>query len=185
MNIILASQSPRRQELLKGMGFEFTTRVLDIDESFPEYLKGEEIVVYLSEKKADAINDILDNELIITADTVVCLADTILNKPADRSEAMSMLQAMSDRMHIVYTGVCLKTKNAKTTFYDKTNVYFKKLTDSEIEYYIDNYRPFDKAGSYGVQEWIGYIGIERIEGSFYNVMGLPTAKLYDEIRRMI
>lgn len=185
MNIVLASQSPRRQELLRGMGFEFETVSLDIDESFPEELKAEEIVVYLSRKKAESMAEVGDDTLVITADTIVWLGDYVMNKPSDVEEAKAMLRMLSGRKHVVYTAVSLKTKERITTFYDQTDVYFKCLSEEEIEFYISNYKPFDKAGSYGVQEWIGYVGIDRIDGSFYNVMGLPTAKLYDQIKRLI
>lgn len=185
INIVLASQSPRRQELLRGMGFEFETVCLDIDESFPKELKAEDIVIYLSRKKANAIVEVDADTLVITADTIVWLGDDVMNKPYNIEESKMMLRMLSGRKHVVYTGVSLKTKEDITTFYDQTDVYFKCLSEEEIEFYVSNYKPFDKAGSYGVQEWIGYVGIDRIDGSFYNVMGLPTAKLYDEIKKII
>lgn len=180
--LILGSGSPRRQELLKSLGFEYKLMPINADESFPGNLKAQEIPVYLAEKKAIAFPEPLkENELLITADTIVWCEEKVLNKPANFEEGKLMLQSLSGKMHQVFTGVCLKNTNKQTTFYDASKVYFKNLRDDEIEYYLSNYNPYDKAGGYGVQDWIGYIGIDKIEGSFYNVMGLPVKELFEEL----
>ena len=180
--IILGSNSPRRQELLKSLGFTFLNKPINADESFPIDLLAEEIPLYLAEKKADAYpDDLKDNEILITADTIVWCEGKIYNKPANFVEGKKMLEALSGKMHEVFTGVCLKSGNKQTTFYDVSKVYFKKLKPEEIEYYLINFTPYDKAGGYGVQDWLGYIGIDKIEGSFYNVMGLPVKELYEEL----
>ena len=180
--LILGSGSPRRQELLKNLGFEFLIKPTNADETFPADLKGSEIPVFLAEKKADEYPDELkENELLITADTIVWLEGKVLNKPAKYDEAIKMLETLSGKMHEVYTGVCLKSATKQTTFVDVTKVYFKKLKKEEIEYYVANSNVYDKAGGYGVQDWIGLIGIDKIEGSFYNVMGLPVKELYVEL----
>jgi septum formation protein len=180
--LILGSSSPRRQELLKSLGFEYMLRPMNADESFPPDLVGSEIPVYLAEKKADEYPDELkENEILITADTIVWLEGKVLNKPAKYDEAIRMLESLSGKMHEVFTGVCLKSGTKQTTFFDSTKVYFKKLKKEEIEYYVANFNVYDKAGGYGVQDWIGYIGIDKIEGSFYNVMGLPVKELYEEL----
>lgn len=182
--IILASQSPRRRLLLEGMGFKFEVIHADIEEVFPENLKITEVPVFLAQKKADSLTKLLkDNVLLITADTIVSIDNLILGKPKDADEARQILQLISGRSHNVITGVCIKTLNKQKTFYAESRVYFRTLNDEEISYYIKNYKPFDKAGAYGIQEWIGYIGIERIEGSYFNVMGLPTQMLYNEISK--
>lgn len=181
--IILGSASPRRQELLKGLGFEFMNQPVKADEdSYPKDLQAQEIPMFLAELKADAYEGPLkEKELLITADTIVWCDGKVFNKPANFIEGKQMLQALSGKMHEVFTAVCLKSIDKQTTFFDVSKVYFKKLSDDEIEYYLTNYSPYDKAGSYGVQDWIGYIAIEKIEGSFYNVMGLPVKELYDEL----
>lgn len=181
--IILASNSPRRKELLAGLGLDYEVRTLpDIDESYPVGLKGGEIPLYISIEKADAYVAMLKpGELIITADTIVWLNDEVLGKPHDRVEAIDMLHKLSGHTHEVFTGVTLTTTEKQRSFFAETKVTFCALTDSEISYYVDRYKPFDKAGSYGVQEWIGYIGVERIEGSYFNVMGLPVQRLYKEL----
>lgn len=182
--ILLASKSPRRQYLLKELGLDFEFRTKEVDESFPDDLKAQEIPLYLCEKKADAFDEELnDNTIVITADTIVWLPQTneVLNKPEDFNDAVRMLQLLSGKMHEVYTGVCLKSKNKTKSFYALTKVYFKPLTLEEIEFYINNYKPFDKAGSYGAQDWIGLIAVEKIEGTYFNVMGLPVKELYEEL----
>ncbi|MFZ4413658.1 MAG: Maf family nucleotide pyrophosphatase [Bacteroidales bacterium] len=180
--IILASQSPRRQQLLKDMGFNFNVIVTDADESYPQDLTILEIPVFLAEMKANAIAfELKENTLIIAADTIVAVDNTVLGKPKDAEDAYSILRQISGRMHKVVTGVCLKTILKQKSFFAESNVYFRHLSDEEIKYYISNYQPFDKAGAYGVQEWIGYVGIEHIEGSYFNVMGLPTQMLYKEL----
>lgn len=182
-NLILGSASPRRQELLKSLGFEFLNKPLKVDESvWPKNLEAQEIPIFLAELKADAYEaELKDDELLITADTVVCCEGKVFNKPENFAAGKNMLEELSGKMHEVFTAVCLKSANKQTTFYDVSKVYFKKLKTEEIEYYLTNFSPYDKAGGYGVQDWIGYIGIDKIEGSFYNVMGLPVKKLYEEL----
>ena len=185
--IILASNSPRRRELLSGLGYSFEVRVLDdIDESYPDTLRGSDVAAYISRVKAEAYrNSMVDDELIITADTIVCLDDKVLGKPADELEAMAMLRGLSGRTHQVYTGVTIVTVEESTTFVTRSDVTFAALTDEEILHYVTQYRPMDKAGAYGIQEWIGYIGVERIEGSYFNVMGLPVQRLYVELKKYL
>jgi len=183
-NIILGSSSPRRNELLKSLGFDFVINPSNADEDYPLNLKGYEIPVFLAEKKASSFNGVLtETDLLITADTIVWCEGEIFNKPINFEEGKLMLQTLSGKMHEVFTAVCLKSANKQIIFYDATKVYFKKFTNEEIEYYLNKYKPYDKAGSYGVQEWIGYIGIEKIEGNFYNVMGLPVKKLHEELMK--
>ncbi|MBI9053821.1 MAG: septum formation protein Maf [Bacteroidales bacterium] len=181
--IILASQSPRRHYLLKEIGLEFEIKLKEfVDESYPEELIKEEIPLYIAQKKANVFHgDIDENEIVITADTIVWLNGKILQKPKDPDDAMRILQELSGKCHQVYTGVCFKSKYKKFAFTACTDVYFKKLTYAEIDYYIQHFQPMDKAGAYGIQEWIGYIGVEKINGSFFNVMGLPIQKLYSEL----
>lgn len=181
--IILASASPRRQQLMRDAGFEFEIRLKETEEIYPETLVSTEVPVYLSRLKAVAFADeIQEGELLITADTVVCLGAKILGKPKNREHAIEILHQLSGQKHTVVTGVCLTTRHKQQTFSSFTDVYFKELTEDEIVYYIDHYKPFDKAGAYGIQEWIGYIGIKWIDGSFYNVMGLPVQQLYTTLQ---
>lgn len=182
--LILASNSPRRKELLSGLDFEYETRVIpDVDESYPDSIPLEEIAVYIAEKKAsEYIKELKDGELLITADTVVLLENKILGKPVNEEESVSMLKVLSGKTHKVITGVCLTSRQKQVSFSDFANVTFGQLNDSEINYYVSKYKPFDKAGAYGVQEWIGYVAVERIEGSYYNVMGLPVFRLYKELK---
>ena len=181
--LILGSASPRRQDLLKSLGFEFLIKPVTVDEAeWPKELESHEIPIYLAEKKADAYEDVLkETDLLITADTIVWCEGKVFNKPGNFAEGKKMLETLSGKMHEVFTAVCLKSANKQTTFYDASKVYFKKLKPEEIEYYLTNYGPYDKAGGYGVQDWIGYIGIDKIEGSFYTVMGLPVKDLYEEL----
>jgi septum formation protein len=182
--IILASGSPRRKELLLNLDIPFTVK--PTDESFPAHLKAEEIAVYLSKKKSDAfVNEINDNEIIITADTIVWLNNEVLNKPLNAIEAKTMLFKLSGNWHTVYTGVTILKKSISYSFYDETKVKFKELDEREIDYYIQKYIPLDKAGAYGAQDWIGLMAIERLEGSYFNVMGLPVEKVYNELKRLI
>lgn len=184
--IILASKSPRRHDLLKGLGFDFEIRTKEVDESFSLTLKGAAIPEYLAKKKADAFrSDLAKDELLLTSDTVVCIDDTVLNKPASTGEALAMISMLSGKSHRVITGVCLSTIEQQVVFSDCTKVYFAEVDPKDMEWYVNTFRPFDKAGGYGIQEWIGYVGIERIEGSFYNVMGLPTQKLYAELKTFL
>jgi len=183
-NILLASKSPRRQQLLHDMGLQFKIVTKDTNENFSALLVKQQIPVYLAEKKALAFEtEIGENDLILTADTIVWVNNLVLNKPENEAEAFAMLRLLSGNMHQVFTGVCLKTKTEQLSFFDETKVWFKNITDDEIWHYIKNYKPFDKAGSYGAQDWIGLVGIEKIEGSYFNVMGLPVHKLYDYLKR--
>lgn len=183
--LILASASPRRQQLMKDAGFTFEVRLKNVEEKYPQELHLENVPEYLSKVKASAFREELKaDEVLITADTVVCIHDRILGKPADRKQAISMLQELSGNRHLVVTGVSVTTRTEQLSFSSRTDVFFKHLSNEEIEFYVDTYKPFDKAGAYGIQEWIGYIGIERIEGSFYNVMGLPIQKLYETLRKL-
>jgi septum formation protein len=185
-NVILASQSPRRHYLLKELGIDFEIKTKDVEEIWPDHLQREAVAVYLAELKAAPFKEELtDNDLVITSDTIVCLDDAILNKPKDFDDAVRMLTSMSGRKHTVFTGVCLTTKHKTKSFFAETTVYFKALTAEEIEHYITTYQPFDKAGSYGVQEWMGYVGMEHIEGCFFNVMGLPLNKLYTKLEEFL
>ena len=183
--LILASASPRRQQLMKDAGFTFEVWLKNVEEKYPQELHWENVPEYLSKVKASAFREELKaDEVLITADTVVCIHDRILGKPADRKEAISMLQELSGNRHLVVTGVSVTTRTEQLSFSSRTDVFFKHLSNEEIEFYVDTYKPFDKAGAYGIQEWIGYIGIERIEGSFYNVMGLPIQRLYETLRKL-
>lgn len=181
--IILASKSPRRKQLLENLGIDFIVVSKNVKEVYPENMNPTETALFLSEIKAKAFHksEINDNDLIIAADTIVSLNGEIMGKPTDHDNAKEILEKLSGREHEVITGVCLKSKDKFRSFTVKTKVHFKKLSDKEIDFYVDNYKPMDKAGAYGIQEWIGYIGIDKIEGSFYNVMGLPTQKLYEEL----
>jgi len=183
--VILASASPRRQELLSGIDLGYELRTLpDVDESFPDDLPHDEVAEYLARKKAAVYLDALkENELLITADTVVLLNGLILGKPADREDARRMLRMLSGARHRVITGVCLSSLNKSVAFSDSAWVTFGDLGDDELDYYLDLYSPMDKAGAYGVQEWIGYVGVEKIEGSYFNVMGFPIYKVYRELKR--
>lgn len=170
--------------MLAGLGIPFEVRVIeDIDEHFPEQLPASETALYIAKRKAEAYRDqMADDELIITADTVVIVGDEILGKPADEADALRMLRLLSGRTHQVTTGVCLMTTNMQRSFDVTTDVTFKTLTDEEIMYYVNRYKPFDKAGAYGIQEWIGYIGVTGLHGSYYNVMGLPVQRIYTELQ---
>ena len=184
--IILASNSPRRRELLSGLDLDFEVHVLkDIDESYPDDLPANEVAAYISKKKAAAYRNIIsDDQLVITADTVVVLGNHILGKPATHEEAVEMLRMLSGKSHHVITGVCLTTTEQQRSLSVTSEVTFKELTDEEIEYYVDNYRPYDKAGAYGIQEWIGYVGVTSLRGSYFNVMGLPVQRIYQELTDM-
>ena len=183
--LILASNSPRRRELLSGLGLDFEVRVLPgIDESHPAELQGGDIPLYISKKKADAyLASLQPDELLITADTIVWLDGEVLEKPKDEADACRMLHELSGKTHQVFTGVCLTTTEKQVSFSCRSDVTFCQLTDEEINHYVQYYRPLDKAGAYGVQEWIGYVGVERIEGSFFNVVGLPVQRLYQALKQ--
>lgn len=183
-NVMLASKSPRRRELLSTLRIPFTSiNITGIDESYPDDMEKSEVPLFLANKKADAyLSKIKDNDLIITADTVVILENHIYGKPANREDAIEMLHKLAGKVHKVITGVCLLTSKTRKSFTTETEVKFAHLSDEEIEYYVDNYLPLDKAGSYGIQEWIGSVAVEWINGSFYNVMGLPVHQLYHELK---
>ena len=183
---VLASNSPRRKELLAGLGLDFEVRVIDgIDESYPASLPASQVAQFIAEKKAQAYRaSMAPDELIITADTVVIVGSDILGKPKDEADAVRMLREISGRTHQVTTGVCLTTATRQRSFSVTTDVTFKQLTDAEIQHYVSTYRPFDKAGAYGIQEWIGYIGVTGLNGSYYNVMGLPVQRIYTELQQM-
>ena len=179
--IILSSNSPRRKELLAGLDIPFEVKVLSgIDESYPEGLGVEEIPQYIAMEKAAAY-DIAEDEIVITADTVVVLGDAILGKPVDENDAKNMLHALSGNTHRVVTGVCITSADKQRKFSVVSEVTFKVLSDTEIDYYVNRYRPFDKAGAYGIQEWIGYVGVTSLKGSYFNVMGLPVQRIYEEL----
>ena len=184
MNIVLASNSPRRRELLAGLGIEFEVRVLpDIDESYPADLPVMQIAEYIAHEKASAyLLTMKDNDLVITADTVVIIGNEVLGKPKDEEDAKRMLRLISGKTHQVVTGVCLTTTKQQRHFSVSTDVTFKNLPENEINYYITKYKPFDKAGAYGIQEWIGYVGVTSLNGSYFNVMGLPVQKLWEELK---
>jgi len=176
--IILASSSPRRQYLMKEAGFTFTVEKPEVDEDFPEHLPVSFVAKYLAAKKAEFFRPKMRDEIIITADTVVIINGKILNKPQHREDAISMLRELSGHKHKVMTGVCIISKEREESFDDTTEVTFKKLNESEIEFYVDQYKPYDKAGAYGAQDWIGMVAIEKIVGSYFNIMGLPIHKVY-------
>ena len=182
-NFILASQSPRRQYLLNELGLRYTIRSHEIDEIYPDNLKRGEIALYLSSLKADAFSEeeLAADSILITADTIVWMDNRCIGKPENENEAIRMLTKLSGRMHSVYTGVCLRSASKRRLFEVRTDVYFKMLLPDEIEHYVQEYKPLDKAGAYGIQEWIGYIGVSRIDGCYFNVMGLPVQRLYEEI----
>lgn len=185
-DIILGSASPRRNELLRGLNIPFRLMSKETDESYPKSMIGVGIPMFLAEKKAMAFKDEMNEKtLLITADTIVLLEGKVLGKPANKQEAMIMLQQLSGKTHQVITGVCISTLARHRTFHTVSEVRFAHLNTAEIEYYLDNYTPYDKAGSYGVQEWIGYIGVEQISGSYFNVMGLPIQRLYNELKRWV
>jgi len=182
--VILGSQSPRRKELLTGLAIDFEVKTLpDIEENYPENLRREEIPVYIATQKADAYQSIMaDDTLLITADTIVWLNGKVYGKPLDEADAKAMLRDLAGQTHEVITGVCITTKQKRITFHAVSSVKFAELDEYEIEYYVQKYRPYDKAGAYGVQEWIGYVGVESLNGSFYNVMGLPVRMLYKHLK---
>lgn len=180
--ILLGSGSPRRKQMLEELGISFTISKKEVEETYPEDIEKDKVAEYLAVKKADAfIETLKTDELVITADTTVVVENTILGKASGLEEAKEMLNLLSGRDHYVYTGVCIKSIEKTISFTSSTKVYFKELREEEIDYYIKEYQPFDKAGAYGIQEWIGMIGIEKIEGSYFNVVGLPVQRLYSEL----
>ena len=180
--LILASSSPRRQYLMKEAGFEFTVEKPDVDESFPANMPVDQVARFLAAKKAEYFRLKIRDEIIVTADTVVILFDKILNKPSDRKEACEMLSMLSGRTHLVMTGVCILSQEKEESFDDTTEVTFQSLTKEEIEFYVDHYKPYDKAGAYGAQDWIGMVAIKKLNGSYFNVMGLPIHEVYQHLK---
>ena len=180
-NVILASGSPRRHQFFKDLDIDFSIQLKEIEEIYPKELKAAEITDFLAELKSKAFRDLKEEDLLITSDTIVWFEEKALGKPKDAKEAFTMLKALSNKKHQVITSVSLKSTVFQKIINDITTVSFKELTDEEIHYYIDKYKPFDKAGGYGIQEWIGFIGIDEIEGSYFNVVGLPVHKLYKEL----
>lgn len=183
MNLLLASNSPRRKELLIQLGYQFEIVKIDVDESYPEDLKPNQIAEYVSEKKAKAL-DVKNDEVLLTSDTIVALDQKILLKPKDENEAFEMIKSLSGKVHQVYTAFTLKTVDSEISKTSKTDVEFSEISDEEIKFYIKTYKPFDKAGSYGIQEWLGMTKIKNISGSFYSVMGLPVDLVYEELRKL-
>ena len=183
MNLLLASNSPRRKELLTQLGYQFDIVKIDVDESYPSVLKPHEIAEYVSAKKAKAF-DLNENEILLTSDTIVALDQKILLKPKDENEAFEMIKSLSGKVHQVYTAFTLKTVDSEISKTSKTDVEFSEISDEEIKFYIKTYKPFDKAGSYGIQEWLGMTKIKNISGSFYSVMGLPVDLVYEELKKL-
>jgi septum formation protein len=182
--LILASASPRRKSLLEGLDIPFEVQIKDCDEDYPGDIQLKDVAVYLAKKKSEVyLADLKENEIIICCDTTVLHKDELLNKPADSEEAKQMLRKLSADQHQVITGVCMRSTEKNICFDSISKVWFKPLEEDEIDYYVEKYRPYDKAGSYGIQEWLGYIAIEKIEGSYYNIMGMPVHKIYEELKR--
>lgn len=181
--MILASNSPRRKELLGKLDLIFEVKIKDIPEDYPAHLQRAAVAEYLASYKAEAYREELQDEILIAADTIVCLDNLILNKPNDEKEAVQMLRILSGKVHEVITGVCLLSREKKIIFHDLTRVHFKVLSEAEIAFYVQHYQPFDKAGAYGAQEWMGMVAIDRIEGSYFNVMGLPVHQLYTRLQQ--
>ncbi|GAA4023994.1 Maf-like protein [Hymenobacter glaciei] len=186
MKLILASNSPRRRQLLTELGLTYEIRLLAVDEEFPPHLHRAEVAEFLAARKAAAyVDGLAEDELLITADTIVCLENEVLNKPVDRADAQAMLGRLQGRAHDVFTGVCLRTGDGRqVVFSDQTTVHFRALTSAEIDHYIDTCQPYDKAGSYGAQDWLGMAAIDRLEGSYFNVMGLPTHRVWAELEKL-
>ena len=182
-NLILASGSPRRQQFLKDLKLDFTIQLKELEEVFPDNLKGKKIVKYLAKLKASPFKSLAKNDILITADTIVWHKGSMLGKPKSENDAIEMLKKLSGSKHKVYTAVCLKSKDKEVVFSDRTTVYFNKLSLEEIQYYVANFKPLDKAGSYGIQEWIGYAKIDTIKGSYSNIMGLPTHAVYNALNK--
>lgn len=183
-NLILASGSPRRQQFFKELDLDFTIQLKPVDETFPDHLQGAEITDYLAKLKAAAFTDLQATDILVTSDTIVWFNGVALNKPEDRDEAYAMIAALSGNSHQVISSVAFTTKEGQTVINDTTTVTFKELTEEEINYYIDNYQPYDKAGGYGIQEWFGYIAVTSLEGSYFNVMGMPLHKVYETLMQL-
>ena len=183
-HIILASKSPRRQQFFKDLNLDFTIQLKEVEEIYPKELKGVEITEFLADLKSKAFTNLSDKDLLITSDTIVWLENEALGKPKNEADAFKMLQSLSGKKHEVISSISIKNNNFQKIISDVTSVYFKEISDEEINYYIKNYKPFDKAGGYGIQEWIGFIAIDKIEGSYFNVVGLPVHKLYEEFMKL-
>lgn len=184
--IILASRSPRRQQLLSDLGLKFEVVIMSWSEDYPENLKAEKIALYVATEKANRFRSVVaDDEIVVTADTIVWCNDRVLDKPADKSDAHRILREISGNTHVVITGVSLLSKSRQTSFYSSTKVTFEEMSDEEIDYYVREFRPYDKAGAYGIQEWVGLAACSRIEGSYFNVMGLPVQQVYRELQKFI
>ena len=186
MQLILASNSPRRRQLLTDLGLSYEIRLREVDENYPDHLRRAEVAEYLAAHKAAAYApDLAPHEVVLTADTIVCLEDDVLNKPADEAEAARMLTRLQGRAHDVFTGVCLLTGDGqRIVFSDQTQVHFRALSPAEIEFYVRNFQPLDKAGAYGAQDWVGMVGVTRLEGSYFNVMGLPVHRVWEELAKL-
>jgi len=186
-NLLLGSKSPRRQDLLKALGLHYTLIDIDVEEVYPPHLQGPKIARYLCELKADAIESTMlpEDSILVTADTIVWLDGKYIGKPSGKDEAIEMLKQLSGKQHSVFTGICLKSSKRKVVFHAQTLVKFRELAMDEIDYYVHEHKPFDKAGSYGIQDWIGYIGITGIEGCYYNVMGFPVEMFYEQLTKFI
>ena len=183
-NLILASGSPRRQQFFKELDLDFTIQLKPVDETFPDHLQGAEITDYPAKLKAAVFTDLQATDILVTSDTIVWFNGVALNKPEDRDEAYAMIAALSGNSHQVITSVAFTTKEGQTVINDTTTVTFKELTEAEINYYINNYQPYDKAGGYGIQEWFGYIAVTSLEGSYFNVMGMPLHKVYETLMQL-
>jgi septum formation protein len=186
-NLLLGSKSPRRQDLLKALGLHYTLVEIDVEEVYPPHLQGADIARYLCELKADAFEskNLPEDSILVTADTIVWLDEKYIGKPSGKAEAIEMLKKLSGKQHSVYSGICLKSSVRKVVFHSHTLVTFRELAMDEIEFYVNHHKPYDKAGSYGIQDWIGYIGISAIEGCYYNVMGFPVEMFYEQLTQFI
>lgn len=183
--LLLASKSPRRHQIFREAGLHFEVVNIEAEEDFPDYLQREQVCEFLASHKAAHFTEPLQEKILVTADTIVCLGNRVINKPATKEEATEMLASLSGRTHEVFTGVCICNDERQQVFHERSEVEFYTLTDREIEYYIDHFKPFDKAGAYGVQDWMGYMGVKRINGCFYNVMGFPMSRFYRELQRFV
>jgi septum formation protein len=180
--LLLASKSPRRHKIFREAGLHFEVVNIDAEEDFPDYLVREQVCEFLASHKASHFTETLTNQILVTADTIVCLGNRVINKPGHKDEAVEMLTSLSGKTHEVFTGVCMRNGERQQVFHERSEVEFYPLSRKEIDYYIEEYKPFDKAGAYGVQDWMGYMGVKRINGCFYNVMGFPMARFYRELQ---
>ncbi|MBM3399855.1 MAG: septum formation protein Maf [Bacteroidetes bacterium] len=183
--LLLASKSPRRHQILRAAGLHFEVVNIKAEEDFPDYLQREQVCEFLASHKATHFTESLGEKILVTADTIVCLGNRVINKPSTKEQATEMLASLSGRIHEVFTGVCMRNNERQQVFYERSEVEFYPLTPAEMAYYIEHFKPFDKAGAYGVQDWMGYMGIKRINGCFYNVMGFPMSRFYRELQQFI